>query len=453
MPLEINSQSASSPSKEIIFALASGGGALRQPIAVMRVSGKNAGIVLEKLAGPLPKPRMASLRLLAHRGEKLDQALVIWMPGPNSYTGEDSFELHLHGASAVIEGVGEALSDLGARPAEAGEFTKRALHNGKMDLLQAEAICDLVEAESSAQRRQALGQVEGGLSRLSQNWQMQMTKLLARLEAQADFPEDTEDDISENPLLKEIQALYQEIQSHLSSHSGEILREGLTIVLAGAPNAGKSSLLNALAEREAAIVAPIAGTTRDAISLDWTLNGVKTKLVDTAGLRETEDLIEKEGVKRAKNWLQQADVILYLIAPRETAPNLSEFPKEAIFIPVYSKSDLHQGELPENAISLSVKSPEGLKPLKNKLEEIILKLCGKKPGNVATLTRPRHRHALTKASEHLEMASDESLMMELRTEEMRLALQEMGRLSGKIGGRLDPEKILDQIFSEFCIGK
>ncbi|QCE32998.1 tRNA uridine-5-carboxymethylaminomethyl(34) synthesis GTPase MnmE [Acetobacteraceae bacterium] len=453
MSLEINSHSSLKNAKEIIFALASGGGALRQPIAVMRVSGKHCGDLLEKIAGKLPAPRMASLRTLIYQEETLDQALILWMPGPNSYTGEDSFELHLHGASAVIEAVGEALSQLGARPAEAGEFTKRALHNGKMDLLQAEAVCDLVEAESAAQRRQALGQVEGGLSRLSNQWQSQMTQLLAQLEAQADFPEDTENEIGENPIIKEIQALLTEIQSHLSNRSGEILREGLTIVLAGAPNAGKSSLLNALAEREAAIVAPIAGTTRDAISLDWTLNGVKTRLVDTAGLRETEDIIEQEGVKRAKNWLRQADIILYLIAPDEKAPDFSEFPKEAVLIPVYSKSDLSKALKNENGIALSVKSPEGLKPLKEKLEELILKLCGKKPGNMAALTRPRHRHALGQASHHLEAALDEALPMELRAEEMRLALQEMGRLSGKIGGRLDPEKILDKIFSAFCIGK
>lgn len=439
--------------KDIIFALASGGGALQQPIAVMRVSGKNCGEILEKLAYKLPAPRMATLKILEHKGEKLDQALIIWMPAPNSYTGEDSFELHLHGSAATIEAVSEALSELGARPAEAGEFTKRALHNGKIDLLQAEAICDLVEAESSAQRRQALSQVEGGLSRLSQNWQEKMTKLLAELEAQADFPEDTEDDLTENPIIREIGELLTEIQSHLSNRSGEILRKGLAIVLAGAPNAGKSSLLNALAEREAAIVAPIAGTTRDAIILDWTLNGVKTQLIDTAGLRETEDEIEREGVKRAKNWLKQADIILYLIAPGEAEPDLSEFPKDAILLTIYSKSDLQQKNKDENKLSLSVTTPEGIKPLKQKLEEIILQLCGKNPGNMKALTRPRHRHALTQASIHLENAQDANLPMELRAEEMRLALQEMGRLSGKIGGRLDPEKILDRIFSEFCIGK
>ena len=295
---------------DTIFAIASGAG--RAAIAVLRLSGPDSAALLRALAGRLPPPRRASLRRLRDAaGEQLDHALVLWLPAPASYTGEDAAELHLHGGRAVIEGVADALVALGARPAEPGEFTRRAFLNGRLDLIEAEAIGDLVEAETSAQRAQALRQLDGALGAIYRDWAERLRLLLAQQEALIDFPDEDLPAETEALALAELAALSREIGAHLDDgRRGERLREGLVFAITGPPNVGKSSLVNALAEREVAIVAPTPGTTRDALEARVVLGGVPVTLVDTAGLRAAQDAIEAEGVRRAHARAAAADLVI-----------------------------------------------------------------------------------------------------------------------------------------------
>ena len=295
---------------DTIFAIASGAG--RAAIAVMRISGPDSAALLRALAGGVPVARRASLRHLRDAaGQVLDQALVLWLPAPASYTGEDSAELHLHGGRAVIEGVADALVALGARPAEPGEFTRRAFLNGRMDLIEAEAIGDLVEAETSAQRAQALRQLEGALGGVYRDWAERLRVLLAQQEALIDFPDEDLPVETEALALAALAALTREIGAHLDDgRRGERLREGLVFAITGPPNVGKSSLVNALAERDVAIVSATPGTTRDALEARVVLAGVPVTLVDTAGLRETADAIEAEGVRRALARAAAADLVI-----------------------------------------------------------------------------------------------------------------------------------------------
>ena len=300
---------------DTVFALASGAG--RGAIAVLRLSGPRAGAILARLAGGLPRPRTASLRRLRDpvTTEALDQALVLWFPGPGSYTGEDSAELHLHGGPAVIAAVGGALAALGARPAEPGEFTRRAFLNGRMDLTAAEGIADLIDAETEAQRRQALRQADGALTRVYGGWAERLTRLLAHQEAAIEFAEDDLPTDLGQQARAGATALRAEIAAHLADGSrGERLREGLLVAILGAPNAGKSSLLNALAGRDAAIVSSRAGTTRDVVEVRLALSGVPVTLADTAGLREAADEIEQEGIRRAHRRAKEADLVLAVFA-------------------------------------------------------------------------------------------------------------------------------------------
>ncbi|HEX3576601.1 MAG TPA: tRNA uridine-5-carboxymethylaminomethyl(34) synthesis GTPase MnmE, partial [Rhodopila sp.] len=286
---------------DTIFALASG--STRAAIAVMRLSGPNTGpTVAALIGGALPAPRHASLRRLRDpSGALLDHALVLWFPAPNTYTGDDCAELHLHGGRAVIDGVADALATSGLRPAEPGEFTRRAFLNGRMDLVEAEAVHDLVAAETEAQRRQALRQLEGALGALYQDWADRLRGILAYQEALIDFPDEDLPPEVEDQLLATLRTVRTEVAAHLNdAHRGEKLREGLFFAITGAPNVGKSTLVNALAERDVAIVSAIPGTTRDALETRVILGGVPVTLVDTAGLRETTDSIEAEGVRRAR---------------------------------------------------------------------------------------------------------------------------------------------------------
>src|SRR5580692_4455742 len=296
--------------QDTIFAIASGAG--RAAIAVMRLSGPDSATMLRALAGRLPPPRHASLqRLRDAAGEELDHALVLWLPAPASYTGEDSAELHLHGGRAVIDGVADALVALGARPAEPGEFTRRAFLNGRMDLIEAEAIGDLVDAETSAQRAQALRQLDGALGVIYRDWAERLRVLLAQQEALIDFPDEDLPVETEALALGELAALTREIGAHLDDgRRGERLREGLVFAVTGAPNVGKSSLVNALAERDVAIVSELPGTTRDTLEARVVFGGVPVTLVDTAGLRETQDAIEAEGVRRARARAAAADLVI-----------------------------------------------------------------------------------------------------------------------------------------------
>jgi tRNA modification GTPase len=277
---------------DTIFAVASGAG--YAAIAVMRISGPASRAALAALCGRVPPPRRASLRRLRDgEGAEIDQAMVVWLPGPSSYTGEDSVELFLHGGRAVLDGVADALVRLGARPAEAGEFTRRAFVNGRMDLTEAEAVHDLVAAETAAQRRQALRQLDGALGTIYRDWAERLRVLLAQQEALIDFPDEDLPPEVEAAVLAELAALRGEVAAHLNDgRRGERLREGLVFAVTGRPNVGKSSLVNALAERDVAIVSAIPGTTRDALETRVVLGGVPVTLVDTAGLRESADAIE-----------------------------------------------------------------------------------------------------------------------------------------------------------------
>ncbi|NVN13404.1 tRNA uridine-5-carboxymethylaminomethyl(34) synthesis GTPase MnmE, partial [Nguyenibacter vanlangensis] len=318
-------------------------------------------------------PRQASLRGLWRRAAGaepvlLDRALVLWFPAPRSYTGEDSAELHLHAGPAVIAGVADALVALGARPAEPGEFTRRAFTNGRLDLIEAEGIADLIDAETEAQRRQALGQADGTLSRLYEGWADRLRTALAHQEALIDFPDEDLPPEVESALLAELAALRDAMRAHLDDAGrGEKLRRGLVFTIVGPPNVGKSSLLNALAERDAAIVSSIAGTTRDAIEIRVVLGDVPVTLIDTAGLRETEDEIEAEGVRRALFHVKQADCVIAVTDG--TAPP-SDLPPGALL--VRNKIDLaehapHQS--PEGALAVSVRQGTGMDALRAALAD------------------------------------------------------------------------------------
>ncbi|WP_203414756.1 tRNA uridine-5-carboxymethylaminomethyl(34) synthesis GTPase MnmE [Entomobacter blattae] len=426
-----------------IFALATG--AARGAIAVMRISGPESLTFLERLCyGGCPAPRRASVRKIFNPkipDDMIDEALILTFKGPASYTGEDCAELHLHASPAVIEAVAEGLVFLGALPAEPGEFSRRAFMNGRLDLVQAEGIADLIAAETQGQRRQALQQAQGKLSTVYQDWAQRLKKILSWQEALIDFPDEELPDEVERQLKSEITQLGVEFSHHLAEgRRGELVREGLVFAIVGAPNAGKSSLLNYLAGRPAAIVSSQAGTTRDAIEIRIEIADVPVTLVDTAGLRETGDEIEAEGIKRAHAYMQRADLIIYLIAPQDPLP--LEVPAEALL--VYSKVDL--APPPIGCLGISIREKMGLEEFYQELTQRTKTFLG--PATQPPLTRVRHRAGIERAYQHLARAGQDG-WPETRGEELRLALQALGQITGKVG----VEEILDSIFGEFCIGK
>ncbi|MBV1796024.1 tRNA uridine-5-carboxymethylaminomethyl(34) synthesis GTPase MnmE [Siccirubricoccus sp. G192] len=435
---------------DVIFALASGAG--RAAVAVLRLSGAGTGGVVVALAGALPPPRLASLRRLRHpsSGEVLDRALLLWFPGPRSYTGEDAAELHLHGGPAVIAGVAEALVAAGARPAEPGEFSRRAFLHGKLDLTAAEGIADLVAAETAAQRRQALRQAEGALAALYGGWATRLTRLLAQQEAFIEFEDEDLPAGLDDAVGRAAAALRAEMAAHLADGGrGERLRDGLLVAILGAPNAGKSSLLNALVGREAAIVSARAGTTRDVVEARLDLGGVPVTLADTAGLREAADEIEAEGVRRARRRAKEADLVLALFAA-DQAPDAETL---ALVRPgvlaVVNKADLATvpallGGVP--VIGLSARTGDGLPELRARLTQEAAARAGL--AAEAPLTRPRHRAALQDAAGWL-AELDSAVLPGLRAEALRAALRALGRITGQVG----VEAVLDAVFAEFCIGK
>jgi tRNA modification GTPase len=388
--------------------------------------------------------------LRAEDGETLDQALVLWFPGPASYTGEDAAELHLHGGRSVIAGVMEALAVTGLRLAEPGEFTRRAFLHDKMDLTAAEGIADLIAAETAAQRRQALHQADGGLARLYEGWAARLARLLAHQEAAIEFAEDglpTDLDAKAKSGAGELRA---EIEAHLAdARRGELLREGLVFTIIGAPNAGKSSLLNALVGREAAIVSARAGTTRDIVEARLDLAGVPVTLSDTAGLREASDEIEAEGIKRAEARAEQAQLVITVFAAdqKPDAESLRWVGPGALVLvnkcDLAPAPDLIGGVEP---LVVSARDGTGLTTLRDRLAEAALRLTGAGQGN--QLTRPRHRAALTETVTPLAEAEAVDLP-ELTAEALRSALLALGRLTGRLG----VEEILDIVFRDFCIGK
>jgi len=434
-------------SDDTIFATASGHG--RAAVCLIRISGPESRTVLERMTERMPEPRRAVVRTLKDptTGEPLDQALVLWMPGPGSFTGEDQAELQIHGGLATRAAVLRALGGIdNCRPAEAGEFTRRAFLNGRMDLAQVEGLADIIDAETEAQRRQAMLQLGGRLGNAAENWRESVLQVLALLEASLDFSDegDVPEDL-EQEILGMIDRVRGEIGGAMANRSGERLREGLTVVLAGPPNAGKSTLLNALARRDVAIVSPVAGTTRDVIEVHCDLGGLPVIIVDTAGLRESGDMIEQEGVSRARARAQDADLVLWLVPPEGGE---SEPPQAQRLLRVGTKSDLNRVRH-DCDLTIAAATGEGLPELIARLEEEASALMGQ---GDAILTRERHRKALERAHAALERARAMLVghgPLELAAEEVRLA----ARAIGEITGRVDVEDVLDRLFSSFCIGK
>lgn len=445
---------------ETIYAPATGAG--RAAVAVIRVSGPRASEVVRALAGTVPTPRRAALRQLTHLGVALDDALIIWFEGPASYTGEDSAEFHVHGGRAVVEAVLTALNQNGLRLAEPGEFTRRAFENGKLDLTQAEGVADLIDAETDAQRRQALGQLGGALSQRYEAWRNLLVDALAMLEAAVDFPdEELPEDVAARA-RPGLAALEAEIGAALTDASrGRRVRDGYRIALVGAPNAGKSTLLNALAERDAAIVTSTPGTTRDIIEVPLTLGGYKTLLADTAGLRKTEDAIEAEGVRRARAWAAEADLRLWVI---DAAMFHVKQDDELAVVQsgdwaVVNKIDLVDAYRLESlrevlsaqglkVVELAARKPGGAEQARTALtSHVVEALSG---AEFPAATRIRHAESLTEARSYLQRAlSDVGLEVELAAEDVRLAARALSRITG----RIDAEDVLDRVFSSFCIGK
>ena len=432
-----------------IFALASGAGAAG--VAVVRVSGPGAGAALAALTGrPLPRPRVATRRRLVDpaSAETLDEALVLWMPGPASFTGEDVVELHIHGGRAVVAGVVEALGRrAGLRPAEPGEFTRRAFETGRMDLTAAEAVADLVAAETAAQRRQALRQMGGALARLYDGWRERLVRALAHVEAAIDFPDEDLPGGILGAATGEVAALEVAIGAHLDDGGrGERLRAGVSVAIVGAPNAGKSSLLNALAGRDVAIVSARAGTTRDVIEVHLDLAGCPVILADTAGLRETDDEIEAEGVRRARARAAAADLTVALFDATTAPDDATRALVGPETIVVRSKADLGAPHGEIGGLLVSARTGAGLAELLARLTAAVTDRFA--AADQPALTRARHRSALTEARDAL-ARSRSARLPELAAEDLRLAARALGRITG----RIDVEDLLDVIFRDFCIGK
>lgn len=438
--------------RSTIFALSSAPG--RAGVAVVRVSGPEAGAVIDAMAAPRPRERVAALRRVHEpgSGDVLDEALVLWFAGPRTETGEDIAEFHLHGGPAIVRGVLAAIEEMrGCRLAEPGEFARRAFENGKMDLAQVEGLADLIEAETEAQRRQALQQMGGALSELYDGWRAELIEACALVEAGIDFSDeaDVARDVYDRARAK-ITQLRDAIAAHADDgHRGEILRDGFRVVLAGPPNAGKSSLLNALARRDAAIVSEEAGTTRDVIEVRLDLEGLPVIVSDTAGIREAEGAVETEGIRRAIAQAREGDLVIWLTdaSGLETTPppDLAELGDR--LLQVQNKADLVP-EGPVSGLAISAKTGAGIDELGRKLAEAAKARIG--TSEMPAITRARYRAHLNACIEALDaFLEGPAEQAELRAEDLRQAAQALGRITG----RVDVEDVLDQIFGRFCIGK
>lgn len=432
---------------DTIYALSTAPG--RAGLAVVRVSGPRALAVVERLTRrDAFTPRKAQLaRFFDSDGGEIDRGLVLWFPGPASFTGEDIAEFHIHGgpaiAAAMLRSIGAAK---GVRPAEPGEFTRRAVENGKFDLTRAEALADLIDAETEAQRKQALAQYGGALEELYEGWRERLVSASAWAEASIDF---AEEEIPANVLnvsRTAISEILKEIQAHLNdSHRGEILRNGIYLTVIGQPNAGKSSLVNALARREVAIVSETAGTTRDVIEVHLDLGGYPVILADTAGLRETSEAIESEGVRRALARAETGDLTLLLLDGSAADP-FAGLPSTNADLSVWNKADLDWPS-PRSGFMISARTGAGIDQLVAALTKLVAARFQQNTGT-RPLTRARHRHALEEAAAALDraLAAPEA---ELMAEDLRLALRALGRITG----RVDIEELLDVVFRDFCVGK
>ena len=437
---------------DTIFALSSG----RPPsgVAVIRLSGPQSGVAVVTIAGKVPPARRVVLSdFRSAGGELIDRGLVLFFPGPASFTGEDCAELHVHGGQAVIDAMTEALSRIPAlRAAEAGEFTRRVFLNGKMDLTEAEALADLISAETEAQRRFSVVSAGGAQSSLYAGWRKRIVHARAMIEAELDFADESDVPGSvSDQVWQDIAALVGEIGAHVEGfHRAEIIREGYSVVIAGAPNAGKSSLLNALARRDVAIVTDEPGTTRDLVHVALDLDGVKVVVTDTAGIREGAGKVETIGIERALASVREADLVV-LLEDMSTPAGLTFPESKAERLRVGSKADLVDRRLVSAGghfdLTISVKTGEGV----DQLLGLIANKAGAAIGAVESLLPARARHValLREAAGRLIGSLRESADLEVRAEELRLASQAFG----KIAGTVDVEEVLGVIFSEFCIGK
>jgi tRNA modification GTPase len=436
---------------DTIVALASGAGPAA--IAVVRVSGRRTREVLEALCGGVPEARLASLRDIGPpHWSLLDRGLVLWFPAPASFTGEDMAELQVHGSRAVIGELIEAVLSLpGTRLAEPGEFAHRAFENGKLDLRQIEGLADLINAETRCQRAQALLQTGSFAGARYEAWRQSLLRAQALVEAELDFADEGDVGVGTGLQARAIvDALLAEIAEPLKGR-GERLRDGVRIVIAGAPNAGKSSLLNALARRDVAIVSEEAGTTRDVLEVHLDLGGLPVILTDTAGLREAEGKVEAEGVRRALARAGEADVVIWLVdatAPVWEPPHSLRTGSDA-FIHVLNKIDLApEAAEGRNILLISARTGQGLERLIEALEEQAA-LATESGAGSPLMTRARHRVELEGGRAALRRFGDPSLSPEFKAEELRIAARHLGRLTG----RIDVEEVLGAIFAEFCIGK
>lgn len=433
---------------DTIFALATPPG--RGAIAILRLSGTGTDAALTALGAGGLKPRLASLRDLSHDGRPIDQALVLRFPAPNSYTGEACAELHLHGGRAVVEAATSALVALGLRPADPGEFTRRAFENGRMDLAQAEAVADLIDAETAAQAGQALGQLDGALSQTYAGFRRDLLTALALVEAEIDFPDEEVPDNLARSAGPVLDRLIADLKAALAdARRGERVREGYRIVLIGETNAGKSSLFNALVAREAAIVTPIAGTTRDVLDADLIIGGFAVTLSDTAGLRDSADPVEAEGVRRARARAEAADLRLWIRGPGDAEGDAAGFARPSDLL-VLTKADLGAGRAVEGFETLSVSTATG-QGLSELHDWIAARLAQDLSGaDFPAVTRERHRRRLAEALCAAEAGRAAlEVAPEMAGDDLRRAADALARVTGAIG----VEDILGEVFSTFCIGK
>jgi tRNA modification GTPase len=434
---------------DTIYALSSGAG--RAGIAVIRVSGLRAGSLVRDLCDGLPEPRKAVLRRLRalSNGQTIDEALVVWFPGPHSFTGEDVAEFHVHGSSGVVRWLCEELRDHGgSRPASAGEFSRRAFQNGKLDLVEIEGLADVLAAETRQQVRQALFHVDGHASEIFAGWRSELVRVLALVEACIDFSDEEGVEAGAKPEISSVLTGLRDTMGRQleGAQRGRRVRQGIRVVLAGGPNAGKSSLMNAIAARDVAIVSRHAGTTRDVVEVSLDLAGHAVELADTAGIRETCDSeVEQLGIGRTLERIAEADLVLAVAAPDVPWPDVK---MDSAAIRVWNKSDLPiHGEQHEADISVSASTGEGLPDLLRMIESRVKALAGE--NEPALLVRDRQVHAVRACLRHIQAADSAALPLEIVAEEIRSAVRVLEQLIGKV----DVEDLLDDIFSRFCIGK
>ena len=435
--------------QDTIFALSSG--RLPSGVAVVRISGPRVRFVLETIIGYIPEPRYAAYKLFRTRnGDTIDRGLVLFFPGPNSFTGEDCVEFHLHGGKAVVE---KLLSEMGELPdcriAEAGEFTRRAFSNGKMDLTIAEGLADLIAAETEGQRRLALQVASGTQRELYTEWRQRLLRARAFIEAELDFADESDvpGSVSEQ-VWQSLRLLKTDIENHIASGKrASMLRDGLHVVIVGAPNAGKSSLLNFLAGREVAIISEEAGTTRDLLEVKLDLGGIPVYVTDTAGLRETESSVERIGIERARARMAEADLVFLLEDMNDPVAITTEGTSAALWR-IGTKADINEGSSDDWTYRISTRTGDGLDRLLSDLQNFAEDQIGQIEDAVPT--RQRHINLLRSTVTEIDRAlAGTYLPLELRAENMRLASQYLGRITGDV----DVEEILDVIFSQFCIGK